>query len=59
MVPGKLLGAGKLTKAVTVAAYQFSDSAVDKIKEAGGKAMLIEEMLEAEKDGKKLKMVVQ
>jgi len=37
----KILGSGKLTKKLTVQANKFSDSALDKIAEAGGKAEVI------------------
>ena len=37
----KILGAGQLTRAITVEAHQFSKSAADKIVKAGGKAQLI------------------
>jgi large subunit ribosomal protein L15 len=37
----KILGAGQLTRAITVEAHQFSKSAADKIVKAGGKAQVI------------------
>src|SRR5262249_9765557 len=37
----KILGDGELTKALTVAAHAFSESAADKIKKAGGKSELL------------------
>lgn len=37
VVPGKLLGAGLLSKKVTVAAFQASESARVKIEKAGGR----------------------
>ena len=46
-VPGKVLAAGKLTKAVKIAAYNFSEGAVEKIKEAKGEYMTLEELLES------------
>jgi len=36
----KVLGAGELTKAITIHAHKFSKSAVEKIQKAGGKAVL-------------------
>tara|TARA_Y100000310_G_scaffold250395_1_gene256600 strand:+ start:4140 stop:4490 length:351 start_codon:yes stop_codon:yes gene_type:complete len=33
IVPGKVLGTGSLTKKVTIAAFQFSDSAKNKVKD--------------------------
>jgi large subunit ribosomal protein L15 len=37
----KILGAGELTKALTVKAHKFSKSALEKIEAAGGKAEVI------------------
>ncbi len=45
VVPGKVLGSGELTKPVTVAAWQFSAQARDKISAAGGKATTIAELV--------------
>jgi large subunit ribosomal protein L15 len=38
----KILGNGELTKSVTVTAHAFSKSAAEKIKKAGGKALVLE-----------------
>jgi large subunit ribosomal protein L18e len=46
IVAGKVLGAGSLSKKLTVAAYDFSESAIQKIVAAGGKHMTIPEMVE-------------
>jgi large subunit ribosomal protein L18e len=45
VVPGKLLGDGKITKKVTVAAFRASESAKVKIEKAGGKYMTLQEYL--------------
>jgi large subunit ribosomal protein L18e len=45
VVPGKVLAGGDLTKKATVAAYQFSGSALDKINRMG-KAITIKELME-------------
>src|SRR5215813_1964516 len=37
----KVLGAGQLTRKITVEAHQFSKSAVEKIEKAGGSAQII------------------
>lgn len=58
VVPGKLLGSGTMDKRVTVAAYHFSEIAAEKIKAAGGKLIVIEELLEKDIVGKKLKLVI-
>mgnify|MGYP000942745997 FL=1 len=51
LIPGKVLGAGILDHPVTVAAVTFSDSAVEKIIEAGGKCLSLEEIMEANPKG--------
>jgi hypothetical protein len=43
----KVLGGGKLTKALTVTAHGFSKSAIAKIERAGGKAVKLEAKSEA------------
>ena len=37
----KILGSGELTRKITVEAHQFSKSALDKIRKAGGTAQVI------------------
>jgi len=44
-VPGKVLGHGYLTKKLTVGAFAFSQSAIQKIQKAGGRTLLLEEFL--------------
>jgi large subunit ribosomal protein L18e len=51
VVPGKVLGDGKLDKPVKVAAFKFSTSASKRIEEAGGKAMRIEEAMRLDPKG--------
>ena len=46
IVPGSVLGAGKLEHKVTVAAWKFSETARRKIVEAGGEVLTIEELVE-------------
>jgi large subunit ribosomal protein L15 len=41
-LPVKVLGVGELSRAVTVHAHRFSQSAAEKIKAAGGQAVVIE-----------------
>ncbi len=51
LVPGKVLGGGKISKSVTVAALSFSETARRKILEAGGKCIAIEELIESNPKG--------
>ncbi len=51
VVPGKVLGGGRITKAVTVAALSFSETARKKILEAGGRCLTIRELVEQNPSG--------
>ncbi|MGV8085633.1 MAG: 50S ribosomal protein L18e [Candidatus Bilamarchaeum sp.] len=52
LVPGKVLGSGSISKKVNVAAYSFSQSAVQIITQAGGKMMSIESLKSSNPQGK-------
>ena len=54
LVPGKVLSDGKLTKKISIAAWSFSKKAEEKIREAGGKTMTIEELMKTNPDGKNI-----
>ncbi|HEX7392757.1 MAG TPA: 50S ribosomal protein L18e [Thermoplasmata archaeon] len=57
VIPGKLLGAGDISKKVTVAAFRSSGQARDKIKKAGGKSMSIEELVALHPKGAKVRIM--
>ncbi len=57
VVPGVVLGAGNIDDAINVAALYFTETAKRKIEEAGGKVYNIEELLEINKTGTKLKIM--
>ena len=57
VVPGKVLSSGNLDKKVTVAAWDFSEMAKKKIKDANSKAMAIEELLDNNPKGKGVKII--
>ena len=46
VVPGKVLGQGQIGEKANVIAFEFSETAKEKIKKAGGKAIQIEEAIE-------------
>lgn len=46
VVPGKVLGAGKLLKKVTIIAESFSVNALEKIKESGSEAISFYQIME-------------
>ena len=57
LVPGKLLAAGALTKKVKVAAYNFSQGAVEKVLAAGGECITIETLVDQNPTGNKVKIL--
>jgi len=56
IVPGKVLAGGDLTKKTTVAAYQFSGSAMEKINRIG-KAISIKELMQQNPKGAKVRIL--
>ncbi|MDP8011620.1 MAG: 50S ribosomal protein L18e [Thermoplasmata archaeon] len=56
LVPGKVLGAGILTKKVTVSAFKFSSEAKEKIESAGGKVLTIKELMAINPKGKEVRI---
>jgi large subunit ribosomal protein L18e len=57
IVPGKVLGTGLLDHKLTIAAYSFSQSALDKITKASAKALSIEALMNEQIKGKKLRIL--
>jgi len=57
VVPGNVLGTGKITHPVVVAAWKFTDAARKKIAEAGGEAITIEELMERYPNGKGIRIM--
>ncbi len=58
LVPGKVLGIGKISKKIKVAALRFSESASQKLKTAGVEMTGIEQLLEANPKGSKVRLVI-
>ena len=57
IVPGKVLAAGTIGTSVKVAALNFSDAARDKITQANGTCMTIEELVAANPKGSHVKIL--
>jgi large subunit ribosomal protein L18e len=57
IVPGKVLGTGDLDHKVTVAAFSFSQSAVEKIKNAKGTVMTIQELAKKNPKGENVRIL--
>lgn len=56
VVPGKVMGTGRFDKDVTVAAFDFTRSALESINEAG-ETKYIDELVEENPDGSNVKIV--
>lgn len=57
IVPGKVLGSGMLNHKLKISAYQFSDQAKDKIKEAGSEIVSLLDISKDKPNGKKIKII--
>jgi len=57
VVPGKVLGSGRLDHEVNVAAFSFSKGAIEKITKAGGKALTIKDLIEVNPKGSQVKII--
>lgn len=57
VIPGKVLGSGVINKSIRVVALSFSKSAEKKIKEAKGECIKIEDFLDKNPEGKKIKIM--
>jgi len=56
LVPGKVLGSGIINKSLVIAAESFSDSAREKILNSGGSCLTIEELIEKDPKGSKVRL---
>ncbi len=57
IVPGKVLGTGDLTKKINVVALSLSETAKQKIIDAKGSIMTIEELMSKNPQGKKVRIM--
>ena len=57
IVPGKILGTGKLEHPVTIAAFNTSEKAKEKIKAAKAKYVTIQELIGKNPKGTKVKII--
>jgi len=57
LIPGKVLSTGNLTKKVSIAAWSFSEKSQEKIMNAGGKYMTIEELIKSNPKGKDIRIL--
>jgi large subunit ribosomal protein L18e len=57
LIPGKVLGAGMLSKKMTIAAFSFSESAKKLISSAGGKAVTIDSLHKSNPEGRNVTLL--
>lgn len=57
VVPGKVLGSGRLEQKLTVAAFDFSERAKRRIERAGGETISIEELLSKRPEGENIRIM--
>lgn len=57
IVPGKVLSSGELDHSLTIAAWQFSGQAKEKIEKANSKAISIQEMMNSAVKGKRVRII--
>lgn len=58
IVPGKVLGYGKLEKKIKIAAWKFSKSAIEKIERTGSSVLGIEDILKENPKGSNIKIII-
>ncbi len=58
LIPGKVLGDGRLNKKVTIIAFSFSKEAIEKIRSSGSNYITIEEALKKYPEGKNIKILI-
>ena len=57
VVPGVVMGFGELTKPLTISAWRFTKPAIEKIKRSKGKAISIQELVEENPKGSRVKII--
>jgi large subunit ribosomal protein L18e len=57
VVPGKVLGSGKIDHPITVAAFAFSEEAKEKIKTVRGKCLSLLELVKKNPKGSNVKII--
>lgn len=57
IVPGKVLGSGVLEHGLVIAALSFSDGAKERIEQAKGKCITIQELLKQNPKGKDVRII--
>lgn len=58
VVPGKVLGSGNLDAKITIGAFSFSESALNKIVASGSKALTLSEVVRMNPKGSGVRIIV-
>ncbi|MDP8002962.1 MAG: 50S ribosomal protein L18e [Caldisphaera sp.] len=58
IVPGKVLGNGKITKKITIAAFSFSEEALEKIRSSDSTGITLVEAIKENPEGKNVKIII-
>jgi len=57
VVPGKVVGTGKINHPITVAAFAFSETAKEKVKAARGRTLSVVQLIKKNPKGSNIKMI--
>jgi large subunit ribosomal protein L18e len=57
VVPGKVLGGGELDHKVTISAFRFSGSALEKLEKSGSKIVPLQQLAKENIQGKKIRII--
>ena len=57
VIPGKVVGTGKINHPITVAAFAFSETAKEKVKAARGKTLSVVQLIKKNPKGSNIKMI--
>ena len=58
VIPGKVLGAGKVSHPLIVAAFKFSDLAQSKINDTNGKCLSLQDLMKKNPTGENVRLMV-
>ncbi len=57
MIPGKVLGTGSIGHKLTVCAFSISEQAARKVGQAGGKVIMLEDLIKKHPEGKGVRII--
>ena len=57
VVPGKVLGSGEISHKLTISAFSFSSSAIEKLKKAGARIVSFENLINENPKGSNIRII--